>query len=247
MKRQTVTLTRRFLELTAELSESDRLIVYDKILTHLFNEIPIDTKDESDAVRVTIACLAPELRIAQVRFDNGKISKKLKQISQGEVCHFEGSKPQASDKQATSKNGISDSSFLNNNIYNNIYNNHIISDQEKNKKEELAQSDPNKREWFADAVLQQLERIKEVDGQVHQKMQQVVHAVAQASEPYNIRNGSVLPETVLEQYLEFFRTDDLQLIVDRLGQTIARVAQAKTNNRNNYLIASLYQEAKNNL
>lgn len=255
MKRQTVTLTRRFLDLTNELNESDRLIVYDKILKHLFNEIPIETKDDSDAARITIACLAPELRNAQVRFDNGKIAKKSRQTTQGAVCPFEESKLQANNKQVTSKNGSDDSSLYNNsnNIYN-IYNNQITSNQEKNKKEELTQpecqvekSNQEKRKWFAEVLEQQLERIKEIDEQVHQKMQQVVHAVANESEPYKIKNELVLPETVLEQYLDFFRTENELNIIERLNETIARVEQIKTSNRKRYMIVSLYNEAKNNL
>lgn len=255
MKRQTVTLTRRFLDLTTELNESDRLIVYDKILKHLFNEIPIETKDDSDAARITIACLAPELRNAQVRFDNGKIAKKSRQITQGAVCPFDESKLKASNKQVTSKNGEDDSSLYNNsnNIYN-IYNNHIISNQEKNKKEELTQpecqgeeSNQEKREWFAEVLEQQLERIKEIDSQVHQKMLQVVHAVANESEPYKIKNELVLPETVLEKFVDFFRTENEIEIAERFNQIISRVEQIKTTNKKKYLISSLYNEVKNNL
>ena len=98
MKRQSVTLTRRFLDLATELNNQDRLTCYDKIFNHLFNEIPIETKGESDALRITLACLGPELRKAQAQYENGIISKKLSTNTKGFLCHFDGSQQQANNK-----------------------------------------------------------------------------------------------------------------------------------------------------
>ena len=94
---------------------------------------------------------------------------------------------------------------------------------------------------------QQLERIKEIDSQVHQKILQVVHTVASSCEAFAIKNENVLPETVLEQFVDFFRTENEIEIAERFNQIISRVEQIKTSNKKKYLISTLYNESKNNL
>lgn len=244
-KRKQLTLPRaEFYEPIKHLEPDVKHAVLDIIFDFFFEDKGIFYPNLDPSVRSAVACLMPNLRRVQAQFDNGKSEKKSRQNSQGLLCPLESS--QAEPNKA--KQIKVESSFLNNNIYNNIYNNQIISNQEeKNKKEELAQSDPDKKEWFADAVLQQLERIKEVDEQVNQKMQQIVHVIAQRNEPYKIKNELIMPETVLEQFLEFFRTDDIQLIIERFNNIISRTREIKTTNRLNYLVVSLFNESKFNL
>ena len=123
MQRQTVTLNRRFLELTSELNSEDRLKAYDKILTHLFNDIPIETAGESESLKIILACLAPELRRAQVVFDNGKISKKLNSTTQASLRPFDASKKQATSEQNSNNRADNSSPYLK---YHNNINNIII-------------------------------------------------------------------------------------------------------------------------
>lgn len=248
MKRQTVTLPRReFYDKIKDLKPEIKTPVINAILDLFFEEKPINYSEYSETVSVALACLVPDLRRVQAVYDNGKCEKKSTTKSEGLFCPFEPSEKKLTEATASK----TDSSILNNNIYNNIYNNKIISNQssEKNKttpsnKSELC-SDQEKREFYAEAVLLQLKRIQMQDPAICDKMSQLVKKLSNKSEAITIKNELVLPEQILEQYLEFFRTPDDSAILERISEVMSRVSAIKTSNKAKYLVISLYNEAKN--
>ena len=251
MQRQTVTLNRRFLTLTSELNSEDRLKAYDKILTHLFNDIPIETNGESESLKIILACLAPELRRAQVVFDNGKISKKLNSTTQASLRPFDASKKQATSEQ-NSNNRVGDSSpYLkcHNNINNNINNHHTIPYQtEKNElhtkivpEEQHLESDPEKKEFFASVLEQKASDIQDVG--LQSRFVQLVKKVQAEEKPFNIDKIQVLPEDVLEKMVELFRLATKQEITARIFSIFEDVdSRERLTNKFKYFVSAMYRE-----
>lgn len=251
MKRQSVTLTRRFLSLTAELNDQDRLTCYDKIFQHLFNEIPIETKGESDALRITLACLGPELRKAQSQFKNGSVSKKLPNNSQGFFCHFDGSQQQANNKPTASQPSL----YYNSNIINNNYKNQSIP---IHKNEDCAgeqslsvsqgeiceqkKSNQEEREFYASVLKNNIERLANIT--LQSKVDTLVERIAATETAFRIKKEEVLPEKVLCKMVDIFRTDDINKIESRLASVFHDLLnREKVTDKFKYLVSSMYREA----
>ena len=254
MKRQSVTLTRRFLDLTAELNNQDRLTAYDKIFSHLFNEIPIETKGESDAVRVTLACLAPELRKAQAQYENGVVAKKLTTKSQGLFCPHDGSQQQANNKPEWSQSSPIYNNIINNN---NIRNNQTIPNQknenytfeQQNADEseshvcnQIKKSNKEEREFYASVLEENIQRIENVE--LQERVKTLVNKIAHTTTAFRIRNNEVTPEEVLCKMVDIFRTDNVNKIEMRLASVYEDLAtREKVSNKFKYLVSSMYREA----
>ena len=258
MQRQTVTLNRRFLELTSELNSEDRLKAYDKILTHLFNDIPIETAGESESLKIILACLAPELRRAQVVFDNGKISKKLNSTTQASLRPFDASKKQATSEQNSNNRADNSSPYLK---YHNNINNIIIiliiiliitrPYQIRQKKNELhtkivpeeqhLESDPEKKEFFASVLDQKASDIQDVG--LQSRFVQFVKKVQAEEKPFNIDKVQVLPEDVLEKMVELFRLETKQEITARIFSIFEDVdSREGLTNKFKYFVSAMYRE-----
>lgn len=253
MKRKQLALPREFYEKSKEFDKETKHQVQDAIFDHFFDGVPIEYDKYPDTVRIALACLLPDLRRLQTQFENGSCEKKLRQNTQGLLCPKNGSQIKPNEANGSQRGA----SILNsNNIYNNI-NSQINSNQSNSKNETTPnntccdggnlESDIKKREFFAEVLKQQLERIQELDPQTHQKMLALVQNVAAATVPFKIKNTLVLPEQVLEQYLDFFRRDSNVEIAEQLNQVIARTDTVQTNNRKKYLVSALYNEARINL
>ena len=247
MKRKQLALPREFYDKSKEFDTETKHTVQDVVFSHFFDGTPIEYENYPDTVRIALACLLPDLRRIQTQFENGSCEKKSRQNSQGFLCPHDGSQMKPNEANESQN----DSSILySNNIYNNI-NSQINSNQSNSKNEttqsSIEKSDKQKREFFAEVLEQQLLRIQEQDSQTYQKMLAIVQTVAAATQPYKIKDELVLPERVLELYIDFFRTDSEQKIVEQLRDTIARTEAVQTSNRKKYLVATLYNEAKNNV
>lgn len=234
MKRQSVTLTRRFLDLITELNEADRLIAYDKILNHLFNEIPIETKGDSDAVRVMLACLAPELRKAQAQYDNGKISKKLATSSQGFFCPVDGSQIEASDK----RKGAS----IDNNII--ITNNQVYTNNQSNqggKKQNYtfdALMDGN-IEAYTHALEQILKQLQPINAMIALRTAETLSKIVKV-QSIKIKGNDLSPVQILKQIYETVRQVPGEKLAEVLEQLYNDIDTRKITNKSKYEIMSLY-------
>ena len=235
MKRQSVTLTRRFLDLTAELNNQDRLIAYDKILSHLFNEIPIETKGESDALRVTLACLGPELRKAQAQYENGVISKKLTTKSQGLFCPNDGSQQQTNNKPEKSPNDYN----INNNknmLYTNNQSNHQ-GDKMQNYTFDAIMN--GNIESYAHALEQILKQIQPINAMVSLRTAETLSKIVK-SKTIKIKGEEHEPSSVLKQIYETIRQVDAAELVNVLEEMFNDIDTRKVTNKTKYEIMSLF-------
>lgn len=235
MKRQSVTLTRRFLDLAAELNDQDRLTMYDKILNHLFNEIPIEMKDESDAVRVTLACLGPELRKAQAQYENGIISKKLSANTQGLLCPFDGSQTQANNKPKNSP--------IDNNIYNNK--NMLYTNNQSNHQRDKTQdgsfdaiTDSN-IEAYSHALEQILKQLQPINAMVSLRTAETLSKIVK-SKTIKIKNEEHEPAAVLKRIYETVRQVAAAELVEVLEEMYNDIDGRKITNKTKYEIMSLF-------
>ena len=251
MKRQKVTFTRRFLDLTSELNNQDRLNCYDKLFKHLFNGEPIKMKEESEALKIALACLGPELRKAQAQYENGIISKKLSTNTKGLLCQFDGSQQQANNKPTASQ----PSPFYNSNIINNNYKNQSIPIQ---KNEDCAgeqsssvsqgeiceqkKSNQEEREFYASVLKNNIERLENIT--LQSKMETLVERIAATETAFRIKKEEVLPEKVLCKMVDIFRTDDINKIESRLASVFHDLLnREKVTDKFKYLVSSMYREA----
>ena len=252
MTRQSVTLSRRFLELAGELNDKDRLTCYDKILNHLFNEIPLETQGESDALRITLACLGPELRKAQAQYENGIISKKLPNNSQGFLCHFAGSQQQANNKPTASQPSpyYNNSNIINNNIINQSIpiqkNENCASEQSSSVSQgeicEQKKSNQEEREFYASVLKNNIERLENIT--LQSKMDTLVERIAATETVFRIKKEEVLPEKVLCKMVDIFRTTDINKIESRLTSVFHDLLnREKVTDKFKYLVSSMYREA----
>ena len=252
MKRQSVTLTRRFLDLATELNNQDRLTCYDKIFNHLFNEIPIETKGESDALRITLACLGPELRKAQAQYENGLVSKKLSNNSKGFLCHFDGSQQQANNKPTASQPSpyYNNSNIINNNIINQSIpiqkNENCASEQSSSVSQgeicEQKKSNQEEREFYASVLKNNIERLANIT--LQSKVDTLVERIAATETAFRIKKEEVLPEKVLCKMVDIFRTDDINKIESRLASVFHDLTnREKVTDKFKYLVSSMYREA----
>lgn len=235
MKRQSVTLIRRFLDLTTELNNQDRLTVYDKILNHLFNEIPIETKGESDAVRVTLACLAPELRKAQAQYENGIISKKLATNSQGLLRPHDGSQPQANNKP---EKGPNDNVIYNNkNMFLPINQSNHQSSKTQNYTFDAITN--GSIEAYAHALEQILKQLQPINAMVSLRIAETLNKLVK-SKSIKIKGEEVESVNVLKQIYENIRQVEAKELADVLQQMFDDIDTRKTSNKTKYEIISLY-------
>ena len=235
MTRQSVTLSRRFLELAGELNDKDRLTCYDKILNHLFNEIPIKTQGESDALRITLACLGPELRKAQTQYENGIISKKLSTNTKGFLCHFDGSQQQANSKPEKSPNDY--------NIYNNkniLYTNNQSNHQHDKTQDVSFDAITNGNvEMYAHALEKILKQIQTINAMVSLRTAETLSKIVK-SESIKIKKEEYAPAQVLKQIYETIRQIEPGGLAELLQELFNDIDARKVTNKTKYEIMSLF-------
>lgn len=263
MKRKTLTLPREFFEKVNNLTEQTKHEVIDAIFDLFFNEKQIQYENFNEMTRTALACLVPDLRRIQTQFDNGKIEKKSNASSQGFFCPSEDSQFQPNPANSSQ----ADSSIFNNNIYNknNIYNNNqIISNQSKNKttpdtvvqisEQEKIKSNPEKRKAYAQMIINQINLLQNDDRAgvpevcLLDRLSRLVQKISDRENYYEIRKEKLLPEEILVEILNIFRTSNPFEVFEHIQSVFARIDNidsTKINNIHNYTVAAFYLMSKN--
>lgn len=235
MKRQKVTLTRRFLDLTSELNNQDRLNCYDKLFKHLFNGEPIKMKEESEALKIALACLGPELRKAQAQYENGIISKKLSTNTKGLLCQFDGSQQRADNKPEKCPND--------NIIYNNkniLYTNNQSNHQHGKMQDVSFDAITNGNvEVYAHALEKILKQIQSINAMVSLRTAETLSKIVK-SESIKIKKEEYAPAQVLKQIYETIRQIEPGELAELLQELFNDIDARKVTNKTKYEIMSLF-------
>lgn len=247
MTRRQVTLPKKeFYDKVKGLKPEIKTPVINAILDLLFEEKQINYDELSDAVTVALACIVPDLRRVQSQFDNGKLSKNSQETAKGLFCPNENTQIQPTPPKFSQAG----SSILNNNIYNNIYNtsinqsNQSVKNTTTDNNEKIEESNADKRQFYTEVLEEHLKTIEELEPQTHKRALNLVKQLGKQTSAFTIHNQQMMPEDILERYVDIFRTANTSEILSRLQNVFAGVDAAPSiKNKFRYTVSAMFSEA----
>lgn len=236
-KRSTLTLSREFFEIIKGLKPETKHAVYDAIFDLFFDDIQIDYSTVDESTRVALCCLLPSIRTMQQKFNAGTTQKNYTENQRGYSVHLDEANRSVLNRNEA-QGSAGDSSILNNNIYNNIYNTSI------NQSNQSIKSDAGKRKFYTKLLEEHLKIIEELEPQTHKRALNLVKQLGEQTSAFTIHNQQIMPEDILERYVDIFRTTNTAQILARLQNVFASVDGASgIKNKFKYTVAAMFSEA----
>lgn len=236
-KRNTLTISRQFFEITKGLKPEIKHAVQDAIFDLFFDNVPINYDALDESTKVALCCLLPDLRKMQQKFDAGITQKNYIECQRGYSVHLDEANRSVLNRNEA-QGSAGDSSILNNNIYNNIYNTSI------NQSSQSIKSDAGKRKFYTEVLEEHLKTIEELEPQTHKRALNLVKQLGEQTSAFTIHNQQIMPEDILERYVDIFRTTNIAQILARLQNVFAGVDGASgVKNKFKYTVAAMFSEA----